>query len=232
MGRVLEIIILTLVTVPLGVLLGFSAVYVFNKMPAKWLCDYGEEPTAEMTDVKEKRLKEYPAKIYFAMLFIVFGIYMVMQDYTFGFAALFEMWILMLIALADKKYMIIPDQFIILLALFACPMSIFRKSVKDMIYGAILGFGIMICAALIGKLIAGRDALGFGDVKLMAAIGLNAGLLGTAFVLVLTSLLAAGYFIIGIIRRSIDLKDEKPLGPFISAAMTIYLLVKVTFPVW
>ncbi len=229
MDRLLEIMILVLITVPLGVLLGFSVVYVFNKMPAGWLCDYGEEPAPEMTCENEKRLKEYPAKLYLPMLFIVLGIYMTMQDYSFGFAALLEMWILLLIAMADKKYMIIPDQLVILLALFALPMSVFKESVRDMVYGALLGFGSMLLVAIIGKAAAGQDALGFGDVKLMAAVGLNAGFLGTAFVLVLTSVLSTAYFAIGLMRRTVKLKETRPLGPFISAAMAIYLLATATW---
>ena len=31
-----------------GILLGNGAVYFFNKMPGKWLCDYGHEPYEEL----------------------------------------------------------------------------------------------------------------------------------------------------------------------------------------
>ena len=40
-----------------GLTAGFSAVYVINHVPAKWFCDYDEEPTDEMWG---KRIKEYP----------------------------------------------------------------------------------------------------------------------------------------------------------------------------
>ena len=33
----------------LGVLAGFGAVYIFNKMPAAWLTDYDAKPPAELT---------------------------------------------------------------------------------------------------------------------------------------------------------------------------------------
>ncbi len=32
----------------LGVLLGNGAVYVFNRLPASWLCDYGEVPKEDL----------------------------------------------------------------------------------------------------------------------------------------------------------------------------------------
>lgn len=38
------IIIKTAASIVLGVIAGCGAVYIFNKMPAAWLCDYGEKP--------------------------------------------------------------------------------------------------------------------------------------------------------------------------------------------
>ena len=44
-----------------GLTAGFSAVYVINHVPAKWFCDYDEEPTDEIS----KRIKEYPWNLIF-----------------------------------------------------------------------------------------------------------------------------------------------------------------------
>ena len=44
------IIIKCLVAVLAAIFLGNGAVYLFNKMPAKWFCDYGETPSEEMLD--------------------------------------------------------------------------------------------------------------------------------------------------------------------------------------
>ena len=43
-----------------GTLAGFSAVYIFNKMPAIWLCDYGEKTSEELADPHIQRVKGYP----------------------------------------------------------------------------------------------------------------------------------------------------------------------------
>lgn len=223
MEGVLNIIIVSMAAAFTGVMLGLSAVYVFNHMPAKWLCDYDEEPSEELLDRSRKRLKEYPAKFVFPAAFSIAGVYLCNQDYVFGFAALFELWLLLMISLSDSKYMIIPDQFVIFLALFAFPMSVYRSDVEDMIFGALLGAGIMLLVSIIGKLFMKKSVLGFGDVKLMGAIGLSAGLYGTAIILVLTSLISAGYFAIGMARGSIKRGDEKPLGPFIALSTGIYL---------
>ena len=53
----LAIIIKVAASIVLGVLAGFAAVYIFNKMPAGWLCDYGEKPGPELTDPHIQRVK-------------------------------------------------------------------------------------------------------------------------------------------------------------------------------
>lgn len=223
MGEVFEILIISLISVPLGLLLGCGSVYVFNHMPAKWLCDYGEQPDSVLEDKSRQRISGMPYKFIFSALFIALGIYFGVHDYVFGITAIFEIWLLLMIGIADKKYMIIPDQFVIFLALFAIPLAVYRESMADMIYGMLIGGGTMLLISLIGKIVSGKEALGFGDVKLMAAIGLSAGLRGTAVVLVIMSLLAAGYLTYALARRKVKKGDAYPLGPFISLAMTIYL---------
>ena len=42
----------------------------------------------------------------------------------------------------------------------------------DMLLGMIAGAGIFLFITLVGGLIAGKEAMGFGDVKLMGALGL------------------------------------------------------------
>ena len=112
----------------------------------------------------------------------------------------------------------------IFLALFSVPLSVYRESVKDMVLGALAGAGIMIVISLVGKVFMKKSVLGFGDVKLMGAIGLTAGLFGTAIILVLTSLTSAAYFAFGMVRGSIKRGEEKPLGPFIALSTAIFLL--------
>ncbi|MDR0425496.1 MAG: hypothetical protein LBH39_08635, partial [Clostridiales Family XIII bacterium] len=43
-AQALFVIGVLVAAIGLGVLAGYGAVYVFNRIPAKWLCDYGEEP--------------------------------------------------------------------------------------------------------------------------------------------------------------------------------------------
>ena len=46
---------------------------------------------------------------------------------------------------------------------------------KDMLFGMLVGGGIFLLITLIGGAIAGKEAMGLGDVKLMGALGLYFG---------------------------------------------------------
>ena len=53
-------IIKSLIAILLAIFLGNGAVYFFNKMPAKWFCEYGEEPKGILTDPFTQRIKNHP----------------------------------------------------------------------------------------------------------------------------------------------------------------------------
>ena len=224
-NNVIKMLIITGVFLPLGIFLGCGAVYVFNRLPARWLCDYGEEPAEELLDMSIQRIKGFPNKLMFSILFATLGIFFGIKDYVYAAATLLELWLLLMIAISDQKYMIIPDQFVIFLALFAFPMSIYRESVLDMLLGLCLGSGVMLAAALAGRLIIKREALGFGDVKLMGAIGLTAGLGGTAFILAASSLMSCCAFAYKLAAKKMKKSDALPLAPYIAVAAAIYMFI-------
>ncbi len=41
-----------------GIMMGYSAVVLFNRMPGKWLCDYGKEPDEELAPPDEAEDKQ------------------------------------------------------------------------------------------------------------------------------------------------------------------------------
>ena len=69
----IKILITCVLAIVAGVLLGNSAVYVFNHLPGRWLTDYGEEPTEELLHPTTQRIKSVPYKYFFTGLFIACG---------------------------------------------------------------------------------------------------------------------------------------------------------------
>lgn len=94
----------------------------------------------------------------------------------------------------------------------------------DCVYGMLAGGGIFLAISLIGGLIAGKEAMGLGDVKLMGALGLFFGLTNTIVVTVLAFLLGAIISIIILIAKK-NKDGYIPFGPFIVLASIITILV-------
>lgn len=83
------------------------------------------------------------------------------------------------------------------------------------IIGMVVGAGIFLLITLIGGLIAGKEAMGFGDVKLMGALGLFFGWFNIIIISVLAFLLAAIVSIGILILRKKKINEYIPFGPFI-----------------
>ena len=100
-------------------------------------------------------------------------------------------------------------------------ISIFMNNMLGMIVGG----GIFLIITLIGGLIAGKDAMGFGDVKLMGALGLFFGLMNIIMVAVMAFLLAAVISIIILVSRKKKADEYIPFGPFIVISAIIAIFV-------
>lgn len=95
----------------------------------------------------------------------------------------------------------------------------------DMLLGMVTGAGIFLLITLIGGLIAGKEAMGFGDVKLMGALGLYFGFSGIIVISLIAFLLGAIISIALIVTKKKKTDEYIPFGPFIvlSAIITIFV---------
>ena len=103
-------------------------------------------------------------------------------------------------------------------------ISIFMNNMLGMIVGG----GIFLIITLIGGLIAGKDAMGFGDVKLMSTLGLFFGWMNIIMVAVIAFLLAAVISIIILVSRKKKVDEYIPFGPFIVISAIIAIFVPST----
>ncbi len=225
MDNIIVMIIEVVLAVMAGVIAGHAVVYLFNRLPAQWLCDYDEDPPEELRDTSVQRIKGYPWKLVLSGLFICIAIHLVFYNWQFCAAAMFYSWALAMIFVADRKYGIIPDQFVIMTAASAMGFIPFHESFMQQVFGVLLGAGIMLMSALLGKVIFKKESLGFGDVKLFAALGLALGLKGTLVVLVLSSITAAFSFAVKLARKKIKRDDMVSLGPYICGSGIFYVVI-------
>lgn len=221
----LVVIIKLAVSILLGVLAGFGAVYIFNRMPASWLCDYNEKPRPELEDPYVQRVKGFPWRWIYAAGFACLLVRLSFFDVQFAAAGLFACWAMLIIGLADLKYMIIPDQFVIMLALSAFGFIPYHSEIMDLAAGALIGGGVMLMVAVLGGAAFKREVMGFGDVKLFACLGLVLGVKGTVAVLIGSSLISGAAAVIGLAGKKYKKGDEKPLGPYICGCGIFYIFV-------
>jgi leader peptidase (prepilin peptidase)/N-methyltransferase len=143
----------------------------------------------------------------------------------------------------DIEHFIIPDLTtfplmlvgVITAALFPYNWHIFgyplqAAGITAHIYGAVysllsMAAGYLIMAALLklGKFIFKRDALGWGDVKYIAAVAACIGLRGAFFTLLLGSLFGAAFGLVMIIKKKARGTTALPFGPFLAGATYIWI---------
>jgi prepilin signal peptidase PulO-like enzyme (type II secretory pathway) len=228
---------------------GYFTVTIFNKMPANWLVDYGETPDEEL--VNGKRLGFRKLGILISFVYAIILTLMIIQ-YGFNLYPLLlfiPCIILLLIGISDKKYMIIPDQLVVALGIFGALVyafemyqinvpftspSYFHFTYYSPLLGALIGGGTIFAIGFIGSFLLKKEAMGFGDVKLLAAVGVLLGTYGIIIVLIMTVLISGIYFIILMLAKKLKRGDYQALGPFIVASSILYLALydKVNYLVY
>ena len=130
----------------------------------------------------------------------------------------------------DYKSQIIPNR--LNLTIFEIGMGFaFLYGLSDvaitinMLLGMLAGGGIFLLITVIGGIFYGKEAMGFGDVKLMGALGLFFGL-SNIVVITLVSFLIGAILSIVLLITKIKKSDEYiPFGPFIVIATFISMYV-------
>lgn len=130
----------------------------------------------------------------------------------------------------DYKHQIIPNRLnLVLFELgivfaFLYGMSDIAITI-NLILGMVAGGGIFLLITVIGGFIYGKEAMGFGDVKLMGALGLLFGLSNIIIITLLSFLIGAVLSIVLLISKIRKSNEYIPFGPFIvlGAFISMYI---------
>lgn len=95
----------------------------------------------------------------------------------------------------------------------------------NMLLGMLAGGGIFLLITLIGGMFYGKEAMGFGDVKLMGALGLYFGLSNIIIITLLSFLIGAVLSILLLVTKIRKIDEYIPFGPFIVIATFISMYV-------
>lgn len=132
--------------------------------------------------------------------------------------------ILLGIAMTDAREYIIPDEFSIggLILGLALSLPDGFAGIGRSILGAAVGFGLLSLVAVVGKKVFKEDAMGGGDIKMMAMVGAFTGWAGVLLTIFLGSVLGVLVFVPPAVLGK---KKLVPFGVFLAlGAATTYLV--------
>ena len=130
-----------------------------------------------------------------------------------------------MMSLSDAKYRIIPDQFVILAFISGFGFIPFIDSWQAQLIGLLIGGGIMLLVAVLSKFALKQIAVGGGDIKLFAALGLCLGVKGVVAVMILTCLIMGIYALFKMGKGELSIKDSLPMVPYIFVSTGLYLSI-------
>lgn len=147
---------------------------------------------------------------------------------------------LLALSLIDWDTFLIPDELslgLLAVGLLASPLNPYFSGVWYVrlwasVLGALIGLAIAWGTAAIGERVFKKEALGGGDVKLLAAVGAWSGALGAFDCMMVSSFIGAVYGVWQIYSGKLKRSDPIPFGPFLSAGATFnfFYLLPAGFP--
>jgi len=164
---------------------------------------------------------------------LVTGLLSALVAFTFGpnlltLALLFFTWALVTLTLIDFDHQLLPDDITIPLLWLGIGVNAFDLGIgvtlQDAVIGAIAGYLVLWSFYWVFKIVTGKEGMGYGDFKLLAALGAWMGWQTLLPIIVLSSLVGAVFGIVMILVMKRDKSAPMPFGPYLTAAGFIMLI--------
>jgi len=175
-------------------------------------------------------LVEIVCALLFLSMYFLFGVsYML-----FPFCLL--VFSLLVITAIDLEFQIIPDEFSFLLMIvgfFSSFINVtlgdtFMQRILNSFLGFVAGGGSLLIVAVVGKWIFKKDAMGGGDIKIMAGIGTFLGWEKVLFAIFMACFIGSIVGIMLMIFKKIAKKQAIAFGPYL--ALSSYLALFMPSP--
>ena len=98
-----------------------------------------------------------------------------------------------------------------------------KVSLMRSVLGAMVGGVALLSVATVGQLIFRKEAMGMGDVKLLAAIGAFFGWQSTLFTILISSLLGGSVGLMLVLVRRKGWQSRIPYGPYIAFGAVLWM---------
>ncbi|MBM95602.1 MAG: prepilin peptidase [Oceanospirillaceae bacterium] len=129
-------------------------------------------------------------------------------------------WLLVTMSVIDMDHKILPDTLtlgLLWLGLIANSFELFTD-LNSAVWGAVAGYLSLWSVFWLFKLITGKEGMGYGDFKLLAALGAWLGFEYILMIILLSSVVGAVIGIAGILIQGRDKDIPIPFGPYLAAA--------------
>jgi leader peptidase (prepilin peptidase)/N-methyltransferase len=155
--------------------------------------------------------------------------------FGFGFAALAALlltWFLIALAFIDIDHQLLPDSLTLALLWLGLTLSLWGGpggaampvDVRSSLIGALVGYLSLWSVYHLFRLVTGKEGMGYGDFKLLAALG---AWLGWQMLLPVILLAAVVGAVVGVVMLAIRKQSRAtpiPFGPFLAAAGWLALM--------
>lgn len=141
---------------------------------------------------------------------------------------------LLVLSFIDIDYFILPNVITYPMIIVGCAVSIanqwlgvltppFNRDATDAAVGLLVGAGFLWGVSALYELIRRRQGLGFGDVKLLAAVGVWLGWQGSFFTIFLGSLVGCVLGVGQLLLAKRGLGQPLPFGPYLALGTLLYM---------
>ena len=156
---------------------------------------------------------------------LVTGLLSGLAAWQFGFgaeavSALVLIWVLIALTGIDMDTQLLPDSMTLPLLWLGLGVNLFAvwTSTSSAVMGAMLGYGSLWSVYWLFKLVTGKEGMGYGDFKLLGALGAWFGWQAVPLMILLSSFVGAALGIAILIARRQGRDTPMPFGPYLAGA--------------
>lgn len=205
-----------IIAVVLAIVLGQIAAHLIRVLPP--ILEEEKAHKLLWGALKQKPTLDIKYSIILAIIFVLVQVFNISNPYLY----MTTFFTLLVVFVIDYKYQLIPDTTQVMLGIIGIVATILDLgNVLSHILGMIIGGGIFYLIGLMGQLIFKKESMGFGDVKLMAGLGLIYGMNNILVITVLSFFIAAIVSVTLICLKKKDWDSYIPYGPFIVIAVVL-----------
>ena len=158
------------------------------------------------------------------------GILSGLAAWHFGFgyealSALILIWVLIALTGIDIDTQLLPDSLTLPLLWLGLVINLFAvwTPLPSAVIGAVFGYGILWGVYWLFKLFTGKEGMGYGDFKLLGALGAWFGWQAIPLMILVSSLVGAVLGIAMLLAKNQGRDTPMPFGPYLAGAGLIML---------